>query len=161
MKSLILFFFFFSVFCAFIVHFFIDLDFQILPNGVNLYLAIVFLSYSLFFHPWPHWLWGGILGFSIPYSITWVFYKLRGKIGMGGGDIKLYGALGLYLGPEQIVVTLFLSCFLGSLAGLIFIGLRKMKRETPMAFGPFIIIAASLQIFFPHFQKYLMTIVFQ
>lgn len=80
---------------------------------------------------------------------------------MGGGDIKLYGALGLYLGPQQIVVTLFLSCLLGSLVGLALIMSKRMNRETPIAFGPFIIIVASLQVFFPQFQKHLMVFLFR
>ena len=158
--SLIFFFFFFAIYCAFVVHFFVDLDFQILPDGVNLYLAILFLAYSLFFHSWAHWLWGGIIGFGIPYTITWLFYKLRGKIGMGGGDIKLYGALGLYLGPREIVMTIFLSCLLGATIGLLLILCKMANRQTPIAFGPYIILAAVFQIFFPHYQKHLMGLIF-
>ena len=158
--SFIHFLFFFTVFCALVVHFFIDLDFQILPDGVNLYLAVLFLIYSLFFHPWTHWALGGLVGFGIPYGITWLFYKVRGKIGMGGGDIKLYAALGLYLGPQQIVVNIFLSCFLGSLVGLVLIFSKRAGRETPIAFGPFIVIAALFQIFFPRLQRGLLSFLF-
>ena len=146
------FFFFLAIFCALTVHFFIDIDFQILPDGINLFLAILFLVYSLIFYSWAHWLWGGLLGFGLPYGITWLFHQMRGKIGMGGGDIKLYGALGLYLGPQQIVVALFLSCLLGSVLGICLIALKKMDRETPMAFGPCIIAVAVFQIFFPQLQ---------
>ena len=159
-QGLLFFFFFFVVFCALVIHFFIDIDFQILPDGVNLFLAIIFLVYSLIFHSWAHWLWGGLLGFGLPYGITWLFHQMRGKIGMGGGDIKLYGALGLYLGPQQIVATLFLSCLLGSLLGICLVALKKMNRETPMAFGPCIIAAAAFQIFFSQFQDSLIRLLF-
>ena len=152
--------FYLAIFCALVVHFFIDLDFQILPDGVNAYLALLFLSYSLLFHSWQHWLFGALIGFSIPYAMTWVFYQLRGKIGMGGGDFKLYAALGLYLGPQGILMNLFLSCFLGSVVGVGLILLRKIGRDTPIAFGPFIIIAAIGQIFFPGYQDLLTNIVF-
>ena len=159
-QTLIYFCFFFTVFCTLMAHFFIDLDFQILPDGINLYLALLFLTYSLFFHSWGHWLWGGLLGFGIPFMVTWLFYKFMGKMGMGGGDIKLYGALGLYLGPHQIMMTLFLSSFLGSCIGLLLIMLKKMNRQTPMPFGPFIIIVALFQIFFPHLQERLIIFLF-
>ena len=160
-QTFIYFCFFFTVFCTLMAHFFIDLDFQILPDGINLYLAILFLTYSLLFHSWPHWLMGGLLGFGLPLIVTWLFYKLRGKMGMGGGDIKLYGALGLYLGPQQIMMTLFLSSFLGALVGLLFIMLKKMNQQTPIAFGPFIIVVAMFQIFFPHLQERLMVFLFR
>ena len=41
--------FYFSVYCIFITHFFIDLKHKILPNILNLYLGIIFLTFSIFF----------------------------------------------------------------------------------------------------------------
>lgn len=159
-QNIIHFFFFFTVFCTLIVHFFVDLDFQVLPDGVNAYLAILFLAYSLIFNSWSYWLLGGLVGFGVPYGITWLFYQLRGKIGMGGGDIKLYGVLGLYLGPRQIMFTIFLSCFLGSLVGLCLIIGGRATKETPIPFGPFIVIAAVFQIFFPQLQWQFLVFLF-
>ena len=146
--SLVDFIFLFSVACVFVVHFFVDLDYQILPDGLNLYLAIVFFGISWPTHPWTHWLLGGLLGFFFPLAVAWVFYKLRGQIGLGGGDIKLYGALGLYLGPLGVMYNIFLSCLLGSVVGVTFIALKKMERNNPIPFGPFILITAAIQIYF-------------
>jgi len=148
-QSLFHFSFYFSIACVFICHFLIDIEHYILPDKLNLYLLSVTLPYVFIFYPFNHWLLGGAIGFLGPFIVTYLFYKLRGQIGLGGGDIKLFGILGLILGPVGILKTVFFSCLLGSIIGIGLIALKKMKRDSPLAFGPYILIAATLQIFFP------------
>jgi leader peptidase (prepilin peptidase)/N-methyltransferase len=139
-----------SVAVVFLSMFIIDLRYKIIPNQLNLYLGILFLAYAVIFLPLNYWLVGALIGFGFPALITWLFYLLRGEIGLGGGDIKLFGVLGIYLGPMGIIHNIFLSCLLGSLVGLILILTKRLDRKNPIPFGPFIIIIASFQIFFPH-----------
>ncbi len=148
-NSLLTFFFMFSVFCSFLVHFVVDLQHQILPDSVTIYLALLFLAVSALNKPINFWIIGGALGVAFPLGVTWVFYKLKGQVGLGGGDIKLFGALGIYLGPVGIMQNIFLSCFFGALVGLAMIGLGKMKKENPIPFGPFILLVGAFQIFLP------------
>jgi prepilin signal peptidase PulO-like enzyme (type II secretory pathway) len=159
LPSLATFLFYFAIACVFICHFLIDLDHHLLLDSLNLYLLVLFLVYGVFTFDWSYWLVGGAVGFGAPFFVTWLFYKLRGQIGLGGGDIKLYGILGLYLGPVGVLLTIFLSCFLGALVGLSLIGAGRMTRDKPMAFGPAIILVAAFQIYFPEIayavQKFL------
>lgn len=148
-ENLMTFFFYFTIACVFICHFFIDLDHHLLLDSLNIYLLIMILPFMVITLHWQYWLIGAVIGFVGPLSVTWLFYKIRGQIGLGGGDIKLFGILGLILGPIGIVHNIFLSCLLGSIIGIILIASKKMDRSRPMAFGPYIIIAASFQIFFP------------
>lgn len=150
--------YFFSVFCVFLVHFFIDLDFKILPDGLNIYLALLTLFYGIFHYPYQYWLYGGLIGFGVPFLITWLFYLVRGKIGLGGGDIKLFGILGMMLGPAGVTQNMFLSCLFGSLIGIGLILFKKMDKDNPIAFGPFIILAASFQVYFPQYHKKLFSL---
>lgn len=154
-EGLALYLFYFSVFCVFLVHFFIDLRHQILPDSLNLYLAMLFLCYGIFYLSWKQWLLGGIVGLSMPLLVTWLFYLAKGKVGLGGGDIKLYGALGIFLGPMGVLQTIFLSCLLGSVVGLVLILSKRIDRNHPIAFGPFIIIVSFVQIFFPQAIEWL------
>ena len=142
--------FYFIIACIFICHLFIDLDHHLLLDSLNLYLLAAILPYSLLMFRWPHWALGGAIGFGAPLLVTWLFYKIRGQIGLGGGDIKLYGILGLLLGPMDIMFTIFLSCFIGAVLGIVLILLKRMNKDQPMAFGPAILIVATLQIFFPN-----------
>lgn len=155
-QALFAFLFSFGVFSAFLVHFIVDLKHQILPDSVNIYLACLFFMTSLINHHWSYWLIGGVIGLGFPALVTWVFYKVRGQIGLGGGDIKLYGALGLYLGPLGIIHNIFLSCFFGAIIGVTLMLFKVIKRENPIPFGPFILIVGFVQIFFDSWFEHMM-----
>jgi leader peptidase (prepilin peptidase)/N-methyltransferase len=141
--------FYFSIAASFLAHFIIDIEHQLLPDKINLYLLAVILPYAIMNLAPAYWLVGGALGFFSTYGITYLFYKLRGQIGLGGGDIKLFGILGLLLGPLGIMNNIFMSCMLGSVIGIGLIAIKKLDRNTPFAFGPFILVVATVQIFFP------------
>lgn len=138
-----------SVLAVFLAQFIIDLKHKLLPDVLNLYLAFVLFIASVIEFPILHWVLGGAIGFGFPYLITWLFYKYSGKIGLGGGDIKLYGALGIYLGPVGVMTNIFMSCFLGSVVTLALIGLKIVKRDDYIPFGPYILVISTFQIFFP------------
>jgi len=156
-QSLYSFFFFFSIMSVFVVHFLVDMEHQILPDSLNAYLAIIFFLSVILSKPYYYFLTGAAIGVLFPLGVSYLFYKLKGQVGLGGGDIKLWGALGIYLGPMGIVQNIFLSCFLGAVIGLILIMLKITKREDPIPFGPFIIIIATLQIFFHSLYQQLMN----
>lgn len=149
--------FFMSVLSVFVAHFVIDIKFKILPDALNIYLAFILGSFSIVFNSLWFWIIGGAIGFGFPYLITWVFYKYSGKVGLGGGDIKLYGALGLFLGPVGVMTNIFMSCFLGSVITLLLIAAKLFKREDFIPFGPFIIVVAFAQIFLPEQFSWLLS----
>ena len=57
---------------------------------------------------------------------------------MGGGDIKLFAVMGLYLGMAASLFAMFLACVLG----LLFTLLQPKKESPQIPFGPAIAIAA-------------------
>ncbi len=137
------------VLACFLVHFWVDIDFQILPDSISLVLLVTFLLYALKFFTWKFWVSGLAIGFLFPLAVMLGFYFWRGQIGLGLGDIKLYGILGIYLGPQLVLQNIFLSCLVGACFGGILIALGKMNKTQPIAFGPFIILVASIQIYIP------------
>jgi prepilin signal peptidase PulO-like enzyme (type II secretory pathway) len=141
--------FYFSIAAVFICHFLIDIDHQLLLDSLNIYLVAIILPFSLVMHQWQYWVFGGVIGFGFPLLVTWLFYKLRGQVGLGGGDIKLFGILGLLLGPTGIIFTIFMSCFIGAIIGLTLLATKQITKDRPIPFGPAIILVASVQIFFP------------
>ena len=149
LENILVFIFYFYIFCAFFVHFIIDIKHRILPNSINIFLALLFFAHSIIMRDWIWWTSGAVIGCGIPLLVTWLFYLSTKKVGLGGGDIKLYGALGLYLGPLGVVHTITFSCFLGAILGGLWILISKKGKNEPFAFGPFIIIVAFCQIFFP------------
>ena len=142
---------FFSIAVIFLAQFLIDIKHQLLPDKLNIALLIIIFPYVITRYSLFYWLIGGLVGFWGPYIVTYLFYKIRGVIGLGGGDIKLFGILGLILGPLGIIHNIFFSCFLGAVIGGAIILIKKKDKDIPFAFGPFIIMTAILQIFFADF----------
>lgn len=148
--SLISYLLYFIIFTCMLAHFVIDLEHQILPDGINLILFILFTA-LIFLEgkSWPSAFIGLGMGLGFTYGITWLFYKFRGQVGLGGGDIKLFAVLGWYVGPMQILYIIVFSSFLGAVVSLTLIGLKKMSKEQPIAFGPAIILIAMIRLYFP------------
>ena len=142
-------FFKFTVFCAFLIHVIVDLKHKILPDFVSLYLGLIFLFHSIWHYSWIHWLGGAIVGGGLPALVSFCFYRIKKEEGLGGGDIKLFFVLGIILGIPGIVLNIFLSCLLGSIICLGLIFIKKMNKKETIPFGPFIVLVASFQIFFP------------
>jgi leader peptidase (prepilin peptidase)/N-methyltransferase len=151
--------FFLAVFSAFLVHFLVDLKHQILPDSINVFLGFLFLAVTVLVKPWTHWLIGFGLGLGFPLLVSWLFYLLKGQIGLGGGDIKLYAVIGIYLGPIAVLQNIFMSCFLGAIVGILLMLTKVIKRENPIPFGPFIIVVSSLQIFTPRLIDHLLKFI--
>lgn len=150
-QTIVVFMFRFFIAAIFIAHFIIDIEHQILPDVLNIYLLLLIIGYSFMVNDLVTMILGGVIGFGGTYFITYLFYKIKGQIGLGGGDIKLFGILGLLLGPEGVVQLIFYSAFLGSIIGITLIAAGKMNKNKPLAFGPYILFVATVQIFFPRF----------
>lgn len=65
--------------------------------------------------------------------------KIKGEEAMGDGDIFLAGFMGLFLGFPKIVVAFYVAFIVGAIIGGSLILLKKVKKNTPIPFGPFLI----------------------
>jgi leader peptidase (prepilin peptidase)/N-methyltransferase len=87
----------------------------------------------------------GGLAMGAVYFALWFAYPA----GMGFGDVKLAGVLGLYtawLGWGAWAVGLFLGFLLGGVFGIALIALRKGGRKTAVPFGPFMLLAVLIAV---------------
>ncbi|MGH9468499.1 MAG: prepilin peptidase, partial [Terriglobales bacterium] len=51
--------------------------------------------------------------------LGWIYFRLRHRVGVGWGDIKMLGMLGAFLGVPGMLVALLVGCLSGAAAGLI------------------------------------------
>ncbi|EGV36793.1 prepilin peptidase [Neisseria weaveri] len=121
---------------------FIDADTQYLPDSLTLPLIWLGLLFN-----WDNGLislqsavLGAVLGYSALWLLCYVYRLLTGKIGMGGGDLKLLAALGAWLGVGALPVIVFLSALVGIVVGL----LMKVAKNEHFAFGPSLAIVGWL-----------------
>ena len=135
----------------FVVVFFMDLKYGIILNKILLPLIAIILGYSFIFNPESLIinLVCGVLAFLFFLLIALGFKFVRGKDGMGGGDIKLAFVLGLFLGFPNIILALYLAFLTGAIVGIILILWKKKNlKNTSLPFGPFLILGAIICLFF-------------
>ncbi len=85
---------------------------------------------------------GLVLGGGSLLFVAWIYSFIAGKEGMGGGDIKLMGMIGAWLGPKSIFPVVMLASFSGIIVGIIFLIGKNKGKETPIPFGPFLSLGA-------------------
>jgi leader peptidase (prepilin peptidase)/N-methyltransferase len=123
----------------------IDLDVRRLPDaivGPSYVVAVVLLgAASLLEDDWSAMVRAGIgaVALVLLYAVPWFFG------GMGFGDVKLAGVLGLYLGWwswEALVVGAFLAFLVGGLVSVPLVLARRAGRKTAIPFGPSMLVGA-------------------
>ena len=91
-----------------------------------------------------------LIGLVFGFVLFLIFYILFPK-GIGFGDVKLAGAIGLFLGLKLTVLAILLSFFSGAVVGLLLIALGKKSMKDPIPFGPFLAFGAITSLFFGDF----------
>lgn len=130
----------------------IDLDTHRLPNAIVLPSYVV--SGILF--TVAAWLtddWFAVLRAGTGMAVLYSFYALLRLIrpgGMGGGDVKLAGVIGIYLGWlgwGALAVGAFAAFLWGGIFGIALIALRRAGRKSRIPFGPWMILGAWTGVF--------------
>jgi leader peptidase (prepilin peptidase)/N-methyltransferase len=151
-----------SVYCLFvstlIVIIFIDIDHQIIPDGITLPgipLALIVGSLILpdpFFRAdllgWKSSLIGVIAGGGSFYLIAVIGKMALKKDAMGGGDIKMMAMVGGLLGWKGIILTTFLGSLLGSVIGVSLIIFKGKQWGAKIPFGPYLAAGALISLFY-------------
>jgi leader peptidase (prepilin peptidase) / N-methyltransferase len=114
----------------------IDLEHRIIPNKITVPAAIGAICVGLATRPSgvPEQLIAGAAagGFLLVFALAY-------PPGMGMGDVKLAGVLGLYLGGA-VAVALFVGVFAAMIVGVWIMATLGVKagRKTAVPFGPFL-----------------------
>ncbi len=116
-----------------------------LPDRLTLLLALAGLASAA--HgidpPIADRLIGGAAGFGTLWLVAYGYRRLRKRDGMGGGDPKLFGAIGLWLGWQMLPAVLLIASMIG--LGVVLAAHLKgrvMTADTVLPFGALLAIAA-------------------
>ncbi|MBY0545409.1 MAG: A24 family peptidase [Gammaproteobacteria bacterium] len=122
---------------------FIDIDTQLLPDEITLFLLWLGLLVNTqgMFTDLHSAIYGAVGGYMSLWLIAKSFLLLTKREGMGHGDFKLLALIGAWAGWQMLLPTLLMASFVGALVGLAMIVAGKLKREQPIPFGPFLAVA--------------------
>lgn len=117
----------------------IDLETQYLPDALTLPLLASGLVVNAFgrFASFSDAVIGAAVGYGALTAIAVGFRLLRGRDGLGGGDIKLIAGYGAWLGWQALPSVIFLAS-VGMLIAILVLNLfgSRIDRNTEAPFGP-------------------------
>lgn len=118
-----------------------------IPFGLNVFIAILGIAdiaIKLMDRDYPG-IWDNLIGaVSVSGFLLLLYLATKGR-GIGGGDIKLMAAAGLFLGWKNCILAFVIGCVLGSVIHLI--RMKVSGKDHVLAFGPYLavgILIASL-----------------
>jgi leader peptidase (prepilin peptidase)/N-methyltransferase len=128
----------------------IDLEEMLLPD----LLVLPLLPAGLLFQSlYGDGLFAGVLGAAAAFGVMWAigatYGLLRHSEGLGGGDIKLAGALGAWLGILKIPFFLLSAFAVGVVVMGCFLLLTRRQSRAPLPFGPFLAASGALFVLMP------------
>ena len=120
-----------------------DLEHRLLPNAIVGPAALVGFTLSVLDSPERWWVYlvsalavaGGLFALAFAYPG-----------GMGMGDVKMGGMLGVFLGPYA-ALAVFLGALCGAITGGLLMAAGKMQRRHALPFGVFMALGGIVTLF--------------
>jgi leader peptidase (prepilin peptidase)/N-methyltransferase len=111
----------------------IDLKLWILPNELVFALGLLALPFHIAID-WAHggvlfFIMGAVIGGGALWLIRYISGKIYGFETLGLGDVKLMIAVGLWLGPENVLMAMSL----GALCGVAHAGVLAYKNKISLS----------------------------
>lgn len=138
---------FLGIVSALIVMFFADLKYFIIPDWMQ--IAFAYFALMLFFMgkvDLEHVVYRLGSGIVVLLPLLAIYLYTKGR-GIGFGDVKLAGNIGLFMGIAYGIASLYIAFILGAMVGVTLILLRRKRMKSKVPFGPFILAGAAITIF--------------
>ena len=116
----------------------IDYRFQFIFDDSLVPLLVVGLAAT----PWlPFSIWQRLASGAGAFVVL-AALAILGRGALGGGDVKMMAALGLWFGVNGIITTASVGFIIGGIAAIVMLLFKVHGRKDFFAFGPFLIIGA-------------------
>lgn len=133
----------------------IDIHHKIIPDSISLPGIFAGILTTLIIW-WPSWkpalIFSGLgllVGGGSLLALSQIYYVIRKREGLGGGDIKLCAMLGTFLGAKGMIFIFLISSVMALLFALItFPFTTRSKEPLVLPYGPFLSAAALLFFFY-------------
>ncbi len=129
-----------------------DVKWKILPSKI-IYttgiFVIIYILLKLFYKNDFNVLGESLIGFLILGGLFYILFQYSKGLWIGGGDIRLGALLGLLVGgPLSAILLLFIASLGGTFFSLPFLINGKLKRNSSIPFGPFLVLGSIIVVLF-------------
>lgn len=125
-----------------------DKLYRIVPDQFIVLLAVCGLGFIPYHGNWQDSLFGAAIGFGVTALI-----ELLGKVtyrrdAIGGGDIKLFTALGFVCGVSGVIFIFAASAVLAAMHFVLLLARKKIKKTDSLPMVPYIAVCAAAYLAF-------------
>ena len=120
----------------------IDIRRGIIPDWLNLLIALAGLAWAWLLDGWDALVAAALEGLAIGaivFLLRWLYFRFRAHHGLGLGDVKLLAASAVWIGVAGIPIQLLVASITALIAAIaLHVTGRTMTRRTALPFGPFL-----------------------
>lgn len=116
---------------------FTDIETGLIPNRITYPGILIGFLISVFTLGY-----GNALGGLVIFAGTFLGIAILCKGGLGGGDVKLAGMIGVFLGWQGSITTFAVSSLTGGLWAVLLLASGRANRKSKIKFGPFLAASA-------------------
>jgi prepilin signal peptidase PulO-like enzyme (type II secretory pathway) len=130
-----------------------DLETGLIPDEIHAGLLPLGIAYHFIHHTgWESVFLGSGLGLGLGLTLHYGYFLLRGRHGLGLGDVKFLGIAGLWLASlHSFAVFLFYSGAVGVVMGIFW---KIILRQERFPFGPALALSLFLLTLYPESGNY-------
>lgn len=125
-----------------------DIKYRIVPDQLVFLLAVSAVGTIQYHMGWMDMLCGAALGTGIMALTALIGKAMYRRDAVGGGDIKLFAALGLVLGVRGVLVVFMLSALIAGAHMVWLLARKKIKRKDTIPMVPYISATAGIYLVF-------------
>ena len=125
-----------------------DALYQIIPDQLIILTIITAVGYIPYYASWRVCVFGALLGLGLMGLVAMTGRLIYRHDTVGGGDIKLFAAVGFVLGPWGVMAVFVMSTLLATVHHLILLAQRRTTRNARRAMVPYITPAVIIYLMF-------------
>lgn len=123
-----------------------DAKYRIIPDQFVILAFISGFGFIPFIDSWQAQLIGLLIGGGIMLLVAVLSKFALKQIAVGGGDIKLFAALGLCLGVKGVVAVMLLTCLIMGIYALFKMGKGELSIKDSLPMVPYIFVSTGLYL---------------
>ena len=127
-----------------------DLKFRIIPDQLVILLAVSSLGFIQYHENWKSMLFGAAAGFALMGATALLGKFAYRRDAVGGGDVKLFAALGLVTGLWGILTVFALTALISGGHMVWLLARKKVKKTDTVPMVPYIAVSAGIYLIFLH-----------
>lgn len=125
-----------------------DAKYKIIPDQMIIACAVCGIGFIPFVDSWKDQLLGLLIGGGFMFVVALISRLAWKEAAVGGGDIKLFAAIGIGLGVRGVAAVMVMTVIFMAIHAVFKLGAKKTGMGDSMAMVPYIFVSTGLYLSF-------------